>query len=514
MMKRVLGAAGVGVLVSCLGAVAACGTSSSDEENAQSAKAALESANVAIDLFDANGSKVGEGAGVLIAPNLVLTSAHLIAGKAKWTITTADGKKTVNGTRGLTYDWMKYDSLKSHPRKHDIGVIYLDSPVQLANYPKLASAKAATGTQAMRVQHLGGNFALVGAKLATVRNFPHAYTAEMSNSETVNTGGAVIDEKGDIVGIVTGRGMQTSKVYIARTDSLVQWLSPKVVCAGGKSALSVRTYGAPPPKPGCDAGTGTSGGTSGTSGGTSGTSGGTSGTSGGTSGTSGGTSGTSGGTSGTSGGTSGTSGSSGSDGTCDDGGGTPWGGGGGGGSTSGGTSGTSGGTSGTSGGTSGTSGSSGSDGTTSGGTSGTSGGTSGTSGTTSGGTSGTSGGTSGTSGGTSGTSGTSGSDGTTSGGTSGTSGGTSGAGGTSGTSGTSGSDTLPPGSSSGSSGSGGTGDEEVCEGPSDNPEECPPEATGCEGADCGGSNTTDFTIDYGNCACSSSVGGGSLPVIR
>ncbi|MEA2749602.1 MAG: hypothetical protein QOI41_3745, partial [Myxococcales bacterium] len=120
MMKRVLGAAGVSVLVSCLGALAACGSPSSDE-NTQSGAAALQSANVAIDLFDANGSKVGEGAGVLIAPNLVLTSAHLIAGKARWAIKTADGTKTATGTRGLTYDWMKYDSLKAHPRKHDVG---------------------------------------------------------------------------------------------------------------------------------------------------------------------------------------------------------------------------------------------------------------------------------------------------------------------------------------------------------------------------------------------------------
>src|SRR3954465_10260619 len=98
MMKRVLGAAGVGLLVSSLGALSiACG-SPSEEENTKSGTAALQSANVSIDIFDANGTKIGDGAGVLIAPNLVLTSGHLIAGKAKWTITTADGKKTVNGT--------------------------------------------------------------------------------------------------------------------------------------------------------------------------------------------------------------------------------------------------------------------------------------------------------------------------------------------------------------------------------------------------------------------------------
>src|SRR3954462_9261112 len=119
MMKRVVGAAALGVLVSSLGALAACGTPS-DEENTKTGAAALESANVSLDLFDATGAKIGEGAGVLIAPNLVLTSGHLVAGKAKWTVTTADGKHTVNGTRGLTYDWMQYNSLKSHPRKHDV----------------------------------------------------------------------------------------------------------------------------------------------------------------------------------------------------------------------------------------------------------------------------------------------------------------------------------------------------------------------------------------------------------
>ena len=45
----------------------------------------------------------------------------------------------------------------------------------------------------MRVRHLGGGFELVAQKLSTVRTFPHAYATDMSNSETVNTGGAVIN---------------------------------------------------------------------------------------------------------------------------------------------------------------------------------------------------------------------------------------------------------------------------------------------------------------------------------
>jgi len=54
----------------------------------------------------------------------------------------------------------------------------------------------------------------------------------------------------------------------------------------------------------------------------------------------------------------------------------------------------------------------------------------------------------------------------------------------------------------------------VCEGPNDNPDECPPEAAGCEGVQCGGASSPDSTIDYGNCACSAPVATGTLPVIR
>ncbi len=264
--------AGVGVLVASIGAIAACG-SSSPEESTAAGVAALESANVIITLHDSVGNKVGEGAGVLIAPKLVLTSAHLVAGKAKWLVSTADGKKTAVGTRGLTYDWMEYRSLKSHPRKHDVAVIYLDKPIQLAAYPKLATGKQSAGSAAKRVRHRGQSFTLVDAALGSVRTFPHAYTTEMSTSETLDTGGAVINGKGEIVGVVTGRGMQTSKLYIARTDKLVRWLSPKVACAGGtslsSSGVSIKTYGAPPPKQGCEKDGGSSGssGSSGSGGG-------------------------------------------------------------------------------------------------------------------------------------------------------------------------------------------------------------------------------------------------------
>src|SRR5215475_233137 len=127
--KRVFGAACASILVGSLAVLAAC--SGADEPPTGSSAQAIEAASVSIAVLDENGQRVGTGSGILIAPRLVLTSAHLVAGKARWTVTSADGKTKVTGTRGLTYDWMTYDSQKAHPRKHDVAVIHLDRPIKL-----------------------------------------------------------------------------------------------------------------------------------------------------------------------------------------------------------------------------------------------------------------------------------------------------------------------------------------------------------------------------------------------
>lgn len=507
ILNRVLGAAGVAILVSSLGVLAAC--SESTDENA-SAKETVSNANVALTLYDDNGIEVGRGSGILIAEKTVLTSAHLIAGKGKWTVTAADGRK-VNGIRGQTFDWKRYDSLMAHPRKHDVGVVFLDRPIQLASYPKISTVSQPNGEQVMRVRNDGGkNFQFIDAKLDRVRQMPNAYITEIPASETLDTGGAVVNGKGEIVGIVTGRGMQTGKLYIAKLGEVVGWLSDKANCGGATTsggALSVRTIGVPT-KPGCtkDAGTNISK-DGGSSGGSSGTSGGSSGT-GSSSGASGSSSGSSGGDGGKcevgggyeypgGGGSTGVSSPVGSNGSSENGslGGSGTGGGAGSGSGTGTGTGTGGGTG------TGENGSS---------TNGTTPGT-GTGGTGSGTGTGTGSGTgTGENGGsTTGTTPGTGTGGTGSGSSTGTG---TGAGTPSGSNTGSNTGTIP-GGSSGGAGSAGL-DEEVCEGESDNPDICPPETANCEGSECGGANApADNTIDYGDCGCGSSGSQGSGTII-
>ncbi len=418
---RILGAVCASILATSLGTLAACG-GSPESTQAQTAET-VTAASVSIALMDESGAKLGDGSGVLIAPRLVLTSGHLVAGKGKWVVTAADGKTKVNGSRAVTYDWLKYDSQKAHPRKHDIGVIYLDDSIKLSSYPKLVTERSLDGAKATRIRGTGAGFQTAEALLGRVQGAPSSYLSD-SGLETLDTGGAVYNDHG-IVGIVSGKGLTTNKLYIARTDRLAKWLAPKIACSGG--ALGARTYSAPQQDKSqaiCDDG---------------------------------GTTTTSGGPPGSNGDNPDDSNSCGDDDNgychgqnCGNGGNNPS-------QNPNESNGP------------GSSGSSGSDGSQNP-----------------------------NDGSSSGSSGSSGSDGNQNpGGPS-----SGGAGTTNGNPGNPNESNGGP--SSGGAGTHGTGADsdsgDVCQGPSDNPETCPPEPDGCSGAACGGGQPDD-SIDYGNCAC-------------
>ena len=258
--RNVLGAASACILVGILGSLgAACSAEETAEEPIT--RETAQAASVSLDVESDSGAMLGRASGVLIAPRLVLTSAHLVAGMSKWTVTAADGKTTAIGVRAKTYDWMRYDSAKAHPRRNDVAVIYLDRPIKLRAYPKLASDKVASGAQGIRIRGTGQSFEAIDTTLSRLKSFPNAYVTDLSNSETLDTGGAVFNAKNEIVGLVSGRGTTTGKLYIARTDKLVAFLTPKIACGGGSTG--VRVYVPPPPSTSSSGGGTTSGSSSG-----------------------------------------------------------------------------------------------------------------------------------------------------------------------------------------------------------------------------------------------------------
>jgi hypothetical protein len=88
--------------------------------------------------------------GAVIAPRVVLTAGHCVKGATEWHVTTpfAHGEKAV-----ASKAWTEYvmHGEQVNPDKIDVGVLILDTPIQLSSYPRLASAPAADGTKAINV---------------------------------------------------------------------------------------------------------------------------------------------------------------------------------------------------------------------------------------------------------------------------------------------------------------------------------------------------------------------------
>ena len=114
---------------------------------------------VLVDMYS-GGSITSACSGSVIAPRVVLTAGHCVDGFSKWRITApyASGQR-VYGSSATTYDWAESGATSVNPNHHDIGLVFLDTPITLSQYPVLAATPVANGSSIINIGRIdNGSF--------------------------------------------------------------------------------------------------------------------------------------------------------------------------------------------------------------------------------------------------------------------------------------------------------------------------------------------------------------------
>src|SRR4051812_42649143 len=96
------------------------------------------------------GQLSGYCSGSVIAPKVVLSAGHCVYQVDSWDITAPYGGGSASATSGATYDWAD-ESGSVNPDMHDVGLIFLDTPIVLDSYPTLASSPLSDGTNIVNI---------------------------------------------------------------------------------------------------------------------------------------------------------------------------------------------------------------------------------------------------------------------------------------------------------------------------------------------------------------------------
>ena len=226
MLKRTIRYLALGA-TGLTGSVIACGSPSS------ATTGPITSATVKVDVYGSNGLKAGSCIGTAISADTILTAGHCVTGFSWWQVTSATGQ-VAHSSIGYTYDWQNFQSDLAHPNHYDVATLKLDTQINLAEYPSVASTSLVSGSAAMRVRPAAAGG--VEAIPAIVQDgmsfgFPDYYATDLPQGETVVTGGAVIDPTSNtIYGVTSGRGNFTGELYVSRVSPVAQWLGTMASC--------------------------------------------------------------------------------------------------------------------------------------------------------------------------------------------------------------------------------------------------------------------------------------------
>lgn len=238
-----LGIASVVALAACDAHDADVADRSSENDEIVAGKSATKYPEAVLVDMLRDGVPVALCSGALVAPRVVLTAGHCVHGWDGWRVRApfADGQTAV-GDDGVTYDW-KNESMVVDPREHDLGLVFLSTPITLASYPTLATAHVPFGSKVVNIGRIHDgepSFTklFLGRAVSAVDGknygFPFSY-ASTDVIESGDSGGPVVrPSTHEIVAVNSGGG--NGLEILARVDLLAPWIADEIASHGGAGA--------------------------------------------------------------------------------------------------------------------------------------------------------------------------------------------------------------------------------------------------------------------------------------
>jgi uncharacterized membrane protein YgcG len=183
--------------------------------------------------------------GSLIAPRVVITAGHCVHGFDSWSVTApfANGQTSVTAT-ATTFDWNS-GSDNVDPNTHDVALVLLDTPINLASYPTIASSPLSDGSNVVNVGRINNGqlsyTALYKSKPLPISSGASVgYKFDYKANEVIehgDSGGPVfVPGTHTIVAVNSGGGGGTE--ILARVDLLHSWILQQVAAHGGSGSGS------------------------------------------------------------------------------------------------------------------------------------------------------------------------------------------------------------------------------------------------------------------------------------